>query len=71
MNAPLQTESVWVVCAVSSATHFRVAALARGARTSPPGTTRISGRGASAKVYFGTTVIPIAVVTGSRVSATV
>jgi len=35
------------------------------------GTTRISGRGASAKVYFGTTVMPIAVVTGSRVSATV
>ncbi len=70
MKAPLQTDIVRGARALVSATHFSVAALSRAAFTPPPGTRRRSGGGASANVYFGTTVMPSAVVTGARDSAT-
>jgi hypothetical protein len=48
-----------------------VGALSDAAFTPPPGTTSTSGCGASANEYLGTTTMPMAVVTGCLVAATV
>src|SRR6516162_2696008 len=71
MNAPLHTDMVWVVPAFAERIQLRVDGSFVVARTPPPGMSRTSGWGASAKVWSGTTVMPIAVVTGCFDLATV
>ncbi len=70
MNAPLQTDIVFWVRAVTSRIQASVGSLLLAPRTPPPGITSTSGCGAPANANFGVTVMPIAVVTGSFVSPT-
>ena len=71
-RAPVQTEVTWRAAAAVRRIQPRVSSsLSRRRVPNPPGTTRRSIRGASAKPKRGTTVSPPVAVTGSRVRATV
>src|ERR1700687_310523 len=71
INAPLHTDMTMVAPWALSWIHCITAGLFIAERTLPPGTTRMSGWGELATVYFGLTLIPIAVVMELGFSATV